>query len=360
MSQSLIQRNLLMISQSIRKTIPAIAVLACLCLAQLSIAQDRDRVFPFKGAAVTGKIVERTRDKVVIEVRGNNQNFPSNEIQRVIWDGEPPQLSRTKDLISQGQLDQAVEEFKKVDAPSLKSDEMKQDYQFYRGLLAAQLALRGKGDANNAGKLLLAFVKENPTSHHFYTATEMLGNLALATGAAEQASKYFGALANASFPEFKVKGSFLQGKAMLLQKQTAEAKAKFATVLDAKLNDAVTLKFQKLAKIATIKCDAADGKSDEAIQQLEKIVDEGDSTDAELFSELFNTLGSVFLASGKLDDASFAYLKTDLLYSSQPDAHAEALYNLSQIWPKLGDAQRAAEAKAKLGKLYPTSPWVKK
>ena len=43
-------------------------------------AQERDRVFPVKGAAVTGKIVEKSRDRVVIEVRGNNQNFPSNEV----------------------------------------------------------------------------------------------------------------------------------------------------------------------------------------------------------------------------------------------------------------------------------------
>jgi hypothetical protein len=82
-------------------------------------AQERDRVFPIKGAAVTGKIVEKSRDRVVIEVRGNNQNFPSNEVLRVLYEGEPPTLSRTKDLVAQGQLEQAVEEFKKIDAASL-------------------------------------------------------------------------------------------------------------------------------------------------------------------------------------------------------------------------------------------------
>ena len=53
-------------------------------------AQERDRVYPVKGAAVTGKIVEKNRDRVVIEVRGNNQNFPSNEVLRVLYEGEPP------------------------------------------------------------------------------------------------------------------------------------------------------------------------------------------------------------------------------------------------------------------------------
>jgi outer membrane protein assembly factor BamD (BamD/ComL family) len=44
----------------------------------------------------------------------------------------------------------------------------------------------------------------------------------------------------------------------------------------------------------------------------------------------------------------------------QADAHAEALYHLSKIYAKMGNTQRSADAKQKLGKLYPTSPWTKK
>ena len=94
------------------RTLLAIATTSfCLLGIQSLQAQDRDRVFPVKGPAVTGKIVEKNRDKVVIEVRGNNQNFPSNEILRVLFEGEPTTLSRTKDLVAQGQIEQAVDEF---------------------------------------------------------------------------------------------------------------------------------------------------------------------------------------------------------------------------------------------------------
>ena len=55
-----------------------------------------------------------------------------------------------------------------------------------------------------------------------------------------------------------------------------------------------------------------------------------------------------------------SYLKTDLLYASEIEAHAEALYWLSQLWPKIGENQRATEAKSRLAKLYPTSLWLKK
>ncbi|MFN7626925.1 MAG: tetratricopeptide repeat protein, partial [Pirellula sp.] len=260
----------------------------------------------------------------------------------------------------QGQVDQAVEEFKKIDSGSLKSDDMKMEYQFYRGYLAGLMALRGKGDPANALKLLTAWVKDDSQSHHFYDAAEAMGDLALATGGADQAAKYYGGLANAPFPELKAKGNFLQGRALMSQKQNAEAKAKFNAVLEAKLSDPLSLKYQKLARVGIIRCDAQEGKGDQAIAELEKMVDEGDSTDSELYAELFNTLGALFEAAGRNDEALLSYLKTDLLYGMQSDSHAEALYRLSQLWPKTGDAGKGADAKQRLAKLYPTSPLVKK
>jgi tetratricopeptide (TPR) repeat protein len=323
-------------------------------------AQDRDRVFPVKGAAVTGKIVEKNRDKIVIEVRGNKQNFPTNELLRIVFDGEPQPFSRTKDFTAQGQLEQAVEEFKKIDVGSLETDDMKLEYRFYKGYLAGLLALRGRGDPASALKQLTDWVKDDAQSHHFYPAAETMGDLALAGGSFDQAAKYYGGLATAPFPELKLKGSFLQAKALLAQNATAEAKTKFASVIEAKLSDPLSLKYQKLARVALIRCDAAEGKTEQAIADLEKMVDEGDSTDSELFCELFNTLGLLFATAGRNDEAELSYLKTDMLYPMQADAHAEALYQLSKVYAKMGNTQRAADAKQKLGKLYPTSPWTKK
>jgi tetratricopeptide (TPR) repeat protein len=332
----------------------------CLQGFQAIFAQDRDRVFPIKGAAVTGKIVEKNRDRVVVEVRGNNQNFPSNEILRLLFDGEPPTLSRTKDLVAQGQIEQAVEEFKKIDAASLPSEDMKQDYQFLRGYIAGTLAIKGKGDPKNALGLLTNWVKDNAQSYLFYPAAELMGDLAVASGTPDQAAKYYGGLAAAPFPELKTKGSFLQGRALMASKQNADAKSKFQTVLEAKLSDPVSLKYQKMARIGIIQCDALEGKANEAIGELEKMVDEGDSTDGELFAELFNTLGSLFATAGRNEEAVLSYLKTDQLYGAQSEPHAEALYRLTQLWTKMGSAQKAADAKQKLEKLYPTSPWVRK
>jgi tetratricopeptide (TPR) repeat protein len=340
--------------------IPASIALAFSFMCNWGIAQE-DRIFPLKGgAAVRGKIVERTRDKVVIEVKGANQSFASNEIARIINDGEPQQLSRAKDMIAQGNLDLAIEEFKKISEGDLKSDIVKKDAAFVKGYLAASNALRSKGDAVAAKNLLLAWAKENSTSNTFYAASEKLGELEMMSGSPELAARYFGVLAGSPFSDFKVKGGYLSGKALLALKKPAEAKPKLEAVAQAQVSDPASLKFKKLASIAMVSCLALEGKQQESLQALEKMVDEGDAADAELFAELYNAMGSILTSAGRNEEAVLAYLKTDLLYASETEAHSEALYWLSQLWNKVGENQRGTEAKSRLSKLYPTSPWLKK
>ncbi|MCY2983943.1 MAG: tetratricopeptide repeat protein [Planctomycetota bacterium] len=342
--------------------VPTLVLALAIACAQNVLAQDK--IFPLKngaeGIAASGKIVERTRDKVVIEKGGANQNFDTNQISRVVFEGEPVSLTQAKRLIREGNVDQAIEEFRKIDQSALKSDELKQDYAFYRGYISALNALRGKGDAAAATKVLMAWAKDNSTSHLFYMASEKLGELAIASGTPDQASKFFDILGKSPFDDFKVKGNYLSGKALFANKQIPEARAKYSLVGQSQVSDPVSLKFKKLASLAAIRCDAAEGKTPQAIEALEKMVDEGDSTDAELFSELFNALGGILRTAGNNDEAILAFLKTDLLYSTEQDAHAEALFNLAQLWSAVGENIRATEAKSRLAKLYPTSPWLNK
>ena len=76
-------------------------------------------------------------------------------------------------------------------------------------------------------------------------------------------------------------------------------------------------------------------------------------------SRTYNALGNAYLQLGDLNEAKFAFLHTDQLYSSVPDAHAEALANLADIWEQLHRPERAVEARKTLEKLYKNSPWAK-
>jgi tetratricopeptide (TPR) repeat protein len=339
-----------------------VATLAASLVASPAWAQSRDRIFLSKGgAAPAGKITERSKDKVVIETaNGKVQNYPTNDIVRIVFEGEPNQLSRAKDSIAQGQYDQATKELSEVAQSSLTNDEMIEEYKFYRAYLDGALALIGQGNSDTSSKALLDWAKKYPKSHNIYKASEMLGDLSIANGVPDQATRYYGLLAGSNYSDLKLKGSFLQGKALMLQGKFSEATEKLSSVAQERVADPALIKIQKLALIASIRCEAASGKVAESIAKLEKMVDDGDSADAVLFAELYNALGAIFSSQNNDYEALLSYLKTDILYSSQPDPHAEALYNLAKLWEKIGEQLKATDAKSRLSKLYPTSPWVKK
>lgn len=332
-----------------------------LSVSSIGMSQEADRLYPKTGATVTGQIIEITRDKVTIEVRGNNQNYAVQDIARIVYESEPPLLSRTKELVANGQWDMAYENIRKVDAKAISRDEAKQDYEFYKGYLLAYMALRGKGDPKGAASVLAAYEKANPQSIHYYDTVEQLGELAEALGLPDRAIKYYETLSTASSPDAKFRANYLVGKTLLAQGKLAEAKKAFGDVVAANATNPGAKKMQNMAKVSLIRCDSADkSKSAEAIKNLMQLVVDGDASDNSLMAHIYNALGDINRREGKNEEAAIAFLHTDLLFASESDAHAEALYNLSQIWGQIGDPQRGADAKARLQEQYGGTPWAKK
>lgn len=332
------------------------------CFTSASSAQDRDRVYPAKGGAMTtGKIVERTPEKIVIEPsRGGPVEFPIFEVGRVVFDGEPAPLSNAKLSALQGNWAQAESEISQVNAAALKNDAMREELQFFKAYIAGNQALHGKGNPTNAAKLLVDWARANSTSHNYFAGMETLGNLAMVMGKPSDATRFYNFLATSKYPDLGLKGNYLLGKAMLAQGNVDDARSKFNLAMQATVAEPSSLRLQKLSRVALIRCDADGGDPDAAIQSLEKLVSEEDSSDAVLFAEIFNTLGNIYEKKNNTYEAVISFLKTDKLYSSQVEPHAEALYQLSQLWPKVGEPLRGNQAKAELVRLYPTSIWAKK
>lgn len=341
-----------------RKMLP---LLACVAAVFVTTAiQADDKVYLVSGTSLTGEISDISRDEIVISVRGKPQNVPVNTIARVSFDREPSAFSRAKEFVAQGQWEQADEEFKSVDPKSLESDNLKKDYLFYRSLIAGQLALAGKGNANQPAAGLVQFAQANGKSHHFYTLCEVLGGLAASLGSYPDARKYYSGLEKAPFPEYKIKAAYLVGAVSLMEGKADEAKAEFEKVQAATASDPVSQRYQKLASVAIIKTDIAKGNAKSAIDQLLKLAETNDSSDIFLFANIYNALGEAHLAINELNNAKLSYLATDLLFSSDADKHAEALYNLAILWEKTGDPQRAVDARTRLKEQYAGSIWAKK
>ncbi|MCY2973396.1 MAG: hypothetical protein NTW52_01885 [Planctomycetota bacterium] len=326
-----------------------------------AISQEADRLYPKSGSTQTGKIVEMTPDNVVMEIRGNKQNFPSSDVLRIVYEGEPAPFSRAKEQASTDQWDQALESLKRIDPKSIERPEVKNELLFYQGLVLGQLALQGQGDAAAAKSRLLEFARANAkTSFHFYQLSEMLGLLAVSLGDSDKAATYFGAMGKSPVAETMLQGRYLMGSALLAQGKQAEAKKAFTDAIAASADSVAAKKYQKLSKVAINRCDILDGKIPAAIENLRKMVEEGDATDSQLFSAIYNALGLAHQKEGKNQEAILDFLHTDLLFQSEIDMHAEALYYLSQLFATIGEPQRAADAKSRLQSLYSNSTWAKK
>ena len=65
-------------------------------------------------------------------------------------------------------------------------------------------------------------------------------------------------------------------------------------------------------------------------------------------------------AAGRTTEALLSFLRVDQLYAAEPEAHAESLANLAELWTERHMIERASRARQTLRERYQQSPWAKK
>ena len=101
-------------------------------------------------------------------------------------------------------------------------------------------------------------------------------------------------------------------------------------------------------------------KPDEAIKLAEGVLEKADPEDAPLMARAYDILGTAQRQAGRTKEALLAFLHVDVLYAAVPDAHAEALANLVDLWQQVHKTERANLAEKAPMERYPESPWAKK
>lgn len=341
----------------------AASFIALMLIASAASLHAQDKIYPKKnGPVVSGKLLDVNRDEVTIEVRGTKQKpFPIGEIRKIAFAEEPSGLDRSRELIQQEQYDQALVELKKLDVKAAKSPLIAQDIEFYMLLCEGRLGLTGRGGNKKAAlDGLLNFAKVNSKSHHIYELSSLLGDLTATGPKPENAAVYYNLLLKAKDAQFQNMGKYRLAQLELGQGKTNEARARFQDLVSGEAASEEAARLKSLAEVGLAACEIRDGKADAAIGQLKQMIQKYESTDQELFARIYNTRGAGYVALNQYNLAVLDYLKTDLLFSSDPEAHAEALYQLSQLWPKAGEAAKSAEALSRLRSQYPSSGWANK
>jgi len=312
-----------------------------------------DRIYEKSGESISADVVKSSKQFVQIQRAGNTQNIASGDILKILYEGDPAPLTRGREFALDGQYQQALTELRNVNFNALSRDIVKADAAYYIAMCEANLALAGKGQKDEAQKKLLSFAGQYRESWHFYDAAELLGDLALAQNSNDDALRYYRSLIGSSSTDTQVRSVYLQGLVQLNKGEASEALTQFEKVIGLKAQTPETTRLQILSKAGKAKAIAAGGKPEDALTLVGELIGQMNPDDVEMAARIYNAQGASYEASGDTEGAIMAYLHTDLMFSAQPDAHAEALKRLVELWPQVGKPERAAASRQELQQRYP-------
>jgi tetratricopeptide (TPR) repeat protein len=336
------------------------AVLASLA-AIPGLARAVDRIKPKEGPTVSG-LTEISRFEVVVRQGAITKKVPVNEIEYMVFEMEPIELQTARVEALKEEYDEALKTLAKIKPEDLRRPETKAEFQFYKAISSAQLAI-GEGSPKaitDAGRQLMAFEKSFPDSFHYLQACEMLGDLLVSLGKYDMAATYYEKLSSAPWPDYKLHAGVLLARSLQSQKKYQEAISKYDEILAMDAEGKDVDREKSTARLGRAISLAGSGKSAEAIKLLQQLIEKaGDADGDEYYARAYNALGTCYKSAGKNKDALQAFLHTDLMYSKAPAEHAEALANLAVLWPEVNQGNRGKEAIKTLKEKYPLSEWAK-
>jgi tetratricopeptide (TPR) repeat protein len=333
------------------------ALLVCTASAAWAIDQVRknDGTPP-----VTGKITDISPLKIVVESSRGSAEIPVNQVTQVIFEGEPGALKTAKTAILAGRFEDGLATLEKVELAEGVRKEIAQEFQFFKALVTAKLALVGVGTIADAGRMMIGFANENPKSYHYFEAAEVIGDLLVANRNYGPAAGYYGKLAEAPWPEYKMRANVAIGKALLAENKPAEAQKAFEAALAVTGEGEAADRLRATANLGKFRCTAESGKPEEVIKLAEDVIAKTDPEQSNVMAGAYNILGTALKKAGRNKEALMAFLHVDVLYYSDADAHAEALANLAELWNTLQQTERAVRARRTLDERYPTSPFARR
>lgn len=316
----------------------------------------QDSVFLNSGKPVRGRVKESTPEELLVDT----QRISVKDVKDIKLGGAPRELTRAKEDIEKDRFEDAWDKIQQID-PAALNGLVSKEFEYTKALTMGRIALiGGPVSTQQAGREIGAFVQKNPNSFRILPIRDLYGQLLVSINRIDLAEAEFEKMAASDWPEIQLKGLFNLGQAQLLINKSAEAIQTFGQLEQHELNTPMAQQFKLLARCQKAKAMAMNGKSDEAKTAIETLIKNENPDNKELFAYCYNALGVCHLEKRENQAAAIAFLHTDLLFSSTSDAHAEALYRLALLWPKLEETDRANRARQTLSGSYGNSFWKQK
>lgn len=335
------------------------ASVAAIALALAAPAGAIDRVRLVGGGSEPGDIVRSTKNGVTLEQAAGSREIKTVEIDSILFDSEPAQLTQARINAANRGYATALEKLSEVRLARGERDLLKQEVAFYKAYCQAKAALAGDGDPAKAVAGLMTFAKSSGDSFHFYTAVETVGDLAVAMKRYGQADKLYATLAKSPFESLKVRALVRSGVARQAGGDHAAAIKRFDQAMKLGTRGAGAASEVLAAQLGKAESLAATDRINEAVASIAGVLSGLDEEDSQSNAIAYNTLGRCYAAAGRSQDALFAYLHTDLLFDREAETHAEALARLAELWREVGKPDAGREAAERLRREYPGTRWTR-
>lgn len=346
-------------------TVLVLLSIACASSGKVLGQEGADRVIRYGDGEIEGTVEATTPRSVDISLNdgsGSSETVPVEEIRDIEFSGEPQELRAARQFVSRGRPSDAIEELAKLDDASF-ADSPKLvlvERQFVTALATARAALAAGEDVKAGAKLVSDFLKSHPDSFHYYLMQEVFGDLAARAGRPDKALEAYAKVTEGP-PAMQVRASAARARILFEQQKYDEAAAAYDQAGKIPTEDAASAVRKREALLGKARCLAAVGKLDEAIALAIRIIADSDPDDeGETLAAAFNTLGGGLRAAKRDDEALIAFLTVDLVYNTVPEAHAESLFNLVDLWKAQNRPERSKEAADGLRQSYPDSVWAKR
>lgn len=322
-------------------------------------AVDAADVVKTLDAKLEGQVTATTPTEVTLRQDDTTKSIPVNQIEWIAFEDEPAALRRARDFVAQQRYEEAAKALDNLRLEEVQRKEIREDIEFFRALSAAKLALEGSYEPAEAEKQLEAFLSTCAQSYHILAANQAAGELFMAAGQFAKAKEHYERVGKAPWPEYKLRAAVAVGQILVAEGKPQDALKYFQYVLDSKGGNQQAAAQRSVALLGKARCLAETGQPDEAIPLAEQVIRQADAEDHELLGRAYLVLGIALCKAGRMQEALFALLRVDTMYSGNREVHAEALYQLIPVWNALKKPDRAQEARRTLTEQYGESRWAK-
>lgn len=345
-----------------KRTLLTTTSFALLMAATLSAAAAEKITRKSDTKALNGDVTTVTKDKITVKDGvGKITEVPSNDLVDIEWTGEPTGLILGRGPEKNRKYQAALDEYNKaIKDPKAKGNILAEIEFAIARTTAKQALFEDATKSDDAVKKLETFIKARAESYHFYEAIFLLGDLLVAKKDFAAADTHYQKLNNAPWPDYKMAAKNASAKAALAGNDQAGALAKFEEVAAMKGDTPAEVFRRNEALVGKASVFVAQQKYDDALKVVDSIIETSTTEDGPVMAEAYNIQGDVLQAQNKVKEAILAYLHVPLLFEKEKTAHAKALFNLAQLWPKVDQPERGEQAKRELQEGYPESEWTKK